>query len=66
MAPLHLMLTKNEVHMLREAFLQEVAEQAHSMRVGNDIVNRYTQYIVTGTTQTSGHASAACKWCKGG
>ena len=52
MAPLHLMLTKNEVHMLREAFLQEVAEQAHSMRVGNDIVNRYTQYIVTGTTQT--------------
>ena len=52
MAPLHLMLTKREVHMLREAFLKEVAEQAQSMKVGNDVVNRYTQYIVTGSTKT--------------
>ena len=52
MAPMHLVLSAAEMHLLRDAFLQEATQQACSMQVGNDIVNHYVQYIVIGISGT--------------
>ena len=52
MAPMHLVLSPDEIHVLRDAFLQEATEQAYSMQVGKDIVNHYIQYVVVGVSCT--------------
>ncbi len=46
MSPLHLALSPEQIDSIRADYLTEVTRQGADMRLGEDIVNEYTEMIV--------------------